>query len=291
MRGAQELSVDTPAGPRILGLTVTPLEGGGGAHADRLPGSHRAAPHRGGAQAGRPAGRAGHAGGPARARNPQPAGRDARLGADARAGRRRGAELGQAGRRSSCASRTGSPTLVEDFLRFARPPPPAQARAGAAGAGGRDGGDAARRSDGAPGASWSWRSSRVRVPVDADQLRQVLHQPLAQRLRRRRAPEGRVRVRLEPRRGATCELRVWDSAGQHLRRRIWRAFSSPSSPPSEGGTGLGLSTAHSIVARARRRRSGCRSSAAGRAPSSSSSCPGKGAFSERRRGRAHPGRR
>jgi two-component system sensor histidine kinase PilS (NtrC family) len=80
--------------------------------------------------------------------------------------------------------------------------------------------------------------------IDSDQLRQVLINILRNALTAA-GPGGSVRVSI--RQGAVGpELRVWDSAGTIAPENLPRIF-EPFFTTKEGGTGLGLSTAHSII--------------------------------------------
>ena len=84
----------------------------------------------------------------------------------------------------------------------------------------------------------------MRVPVDADQLRQVLINILRNAFQAT-SPGGRVRVMLEAT-GELALLRVWDSAGSIPASDLTRIF-EPFFSTREGGTGLGLATAYSIM--------------------------------------------
>ena len=179
------------------------------------------------------------------ARDPQPAGRDARLGADAGAASR-------ADRRP----RRLADILVREADRLARAGRglPALRPAAAAGA-----------ADRATWTSWSRRRSRCsRGPAGPRACGSTWRpaaparaggpgpaaagadQPAAQRAARRSGQGGRVRCIVEPRRTAGRAIRVWDSAGSIPAADLARIF-EPFFTTRAGGTGLGLSTAHSIV--------------------------------------------
>ncbi|HEX5748708.1 MAG TPA: ATP-binding protein [Archangium sp.] len=239
----RELTVQTPAGLRTLGLTVTGLEGSGGGgtlvvfqdltelrrieedlkRADRL------------AALGTLAAQLAH-----EIRNPLAAMRgSAQLLVQEPGGDPSSAKLVEILLRES--DRLSK--LVEDFLRFARPPPPVKQAL-----------DlevlvaetvAMLRAD---PLAWQVGVEQVlaplRVPVDADQIRQVLINILRNAFQAA-GPGGRVRVTLE---GADelALLRIWDSGGSIPATDLSRIF-EPFFSTREGGTGLGLSTAYSIV--------------------------------------------
>jgi len=134
--------------------------------------------------------------------------------------------------------------LVEDFLRFARPPEPVRREVPL---------DALLaetvdmlRAD--PLA----RDVRVEVSVqerlmaavDPDQLRQVLIN-LVRNGFQAAGPKGEVKVGLA-RSEKEAQIRVWDSAGSITEEMMGHLF-EPFFTTRDGGTGLGLSTAHSIV--------------------------------------------
>jgi two-component system sensor histidine kinase PilS (NtrC family) len=133
--------------------------------------------------------------------------------------------------------------LVEDFLRFARPPPPTKRElelevlvAETV--------DMLRLDPLAQQVQVEQLLTPVRVPVDADQFRQVLINILRNAFQAT-APGGRIRVVLEAS-GELALLRVWDSAGGIPAADLKRIF-EPFFSTREGGTGLGLATAYSIV--------------------------------------------
>ena len=132
---------------------------------------------------------------------------------------------------------------MEDFLRFARPPPPTKRElelevlvAETV--------DMLRLDPLAQQVQVEQLLTPVRVPVDADQFRQVLINILRNAFQAT-APGGRVRVVLETS-GELALLRVWDSAGGIPAADLKRIF-EPFFSTREGGTGLGLATAYSIV--------------------------------------------
>jgi len=239
----RELSVQTRAGARTLGLSVTGLEGTGGGgtlivfqdltelrrieddlrRADRL------------ASLGTLAAQLAH-----EIRNPLAAMRgSAQLlvqapDADPTSARLVDILLRESDRLSK---------LVEDFLRFARPPPPLKREL-----------DLEvlveetvdmLRADPLAG---QVRVERVLAPVrmlvDADQIRQVLINLLRNAFQAV-GPGGSVRVTLQEVDGQGW-LRIWDSAGSIPAAHLSRIF-EPFFSTREGGTGLGLSTAHSLV--------------------------------------------
>jgi two-component system sensor histidine kinase PilS (NtrC family) len=85
----------------------------------------------------------------------------------------------------------------------------------------------------------------VRAMVDPDQLRQVLLNLLRNAFQAASAG-GRVRVSLDVEADGAPRLRVWDSAGSIPETHLGRIF-EPFFTTRSGGTGLGLSSAHSIV--------------------------------------------
>jgi two-component system sensor histidine kinase PilS (NtrC family) len=238
----RELSVHTPTGERILGLSVTTLEGEQGSllivfqdltelrhieeglrRSDRL------------AAVGTLAAQLAH-----EIRNPLAAMRGAAQllaqdpGVDPASGRLTQILLRESDRLSK---------LVDDFLRFARPPVPDKRPVAL---------DALvtetlemLRVD--PLSRGAWLDATVQpqqVEADADQLRQVLLNLLRNALQAA-GTEGQVRVSVE---GDAHEahIRVWDSKGGIPPASLPRLF-EPFFTTREGGTGLGLSTAHAII--------------------------------------------
>ncbi|QRK13818.1 PAS domain-containing sensor histidine kinase [Archangium violaceum] len=133
--------------------------------------------------------------------------------------------------------------LVEDFLRFARPPPPIKQEqelevlvAETV--------EMLRVDPIAQQVEVDMVLAPLRVPVDADQFRQVLINILRNAFQAA-GQRGRVRVTLEAV-GEEAWLRIWDSAGSIPAADLSRIF-EPFFSTREGGTGLGLSTAYSIV--------------------------------------------
>jgi two-component system sensor histidine kinase PilS (NtrC family) len=135
--------------------------------------------------------------------------------------------------------------LVEDFLRFARPPTPSRRevwldRLALETVDMLRSDPLARdvrlevRMDGAP----------PRARVDPDQLQQVLLN-LARNALQATGPQGLVRVALR-REGGEVRLSVWNTGAPIPRADLPRLF-EPFFTTREGGTGLGLATAHSIV--------------------------------------------
>mgnify|MGYP002717672237 CR=1 FL=1 len=133
--------------------------------------------------------------------------------------------------------------LVEDFLRFARPPPPVKQALELEVL-------VAETVDMLRADPLAWQVgvemalAPLRVPVDADQLRQVLINILRNAFQAA-APGGQVRVTLEAA-DELALLRIWDSGGSIPVSDLSRIF-EPFFSTREGGTGLGLSTAYSIV--------------------------------------------
>ncbi|GHG64554.1 ATP-binding protein [Comamonas sp. JC664] len=241
----RELTVRTPAGERILGLSTTPLvEDSEGAllivfqdltefrrmeeglrRADRL------------AALGAMSAQLAH-----EIRNPLAAMRGSAqlLGQDGGADASRGKLTGVLIREADRLSR-----LVEDFLRFARPPAPVRREVRLdllvsetmemlrSDPMARDVRLEVRQVDGP-----------LSAQLDADQLQQVLLN-LARNALQATGARGHVRVDLE--RGAErVELKVWNAGPPIPRADLPRLF-EPFFTTREGGTGLGLASAHSIV--------------------------------------------
>jgi two-component system sensor histidine kinase PilS (NtrC family) len=238
----RELTVDTPAGERRLGLSVSPLEREAGTllivfqdltelrrveddlrRADRL------------AALGKMAAQLAH-----EIRNPLASMRgSAQLLASELPPDGTGATLTRIlVRESDRLSR-----LVGDVLRFARPQEPARQRV-----------DLGRlveevlvmlRTDPlAAGVDVRISAPPLQAAVDPDQLRQVLLN-LARNALQAAGPGGRVRAEVEGRPGEAL-VRVWDSGGGILPAHMPRLF-EPFFSTRDGGTGLGLSTARAIV--------------------------------------------
>ena len=133
--------------------------------------------------------------------------------------------------------------LVDDFLRFARPPPPVlkeqSLKTLVA-----DTLEMLRVDPMARQIAIEEDLEERFAPVDEGQMRQVLINLL------RNAfvavgPGGKVRVSVD-RSAGHSRIKVWDSAGSIPSADLTRIF-DPFYTTREGGTGLGLSTAHSIV--------------------------------------------
>ena len=86
--------------------------------------------------------------------------------------------------------------------------------------------------------------AKVSASVDPDQIRQVLIN-LVRNALAAAGPQGEVRVEVAPT-PAGIELKVWDSAGSIAEEDLPRLF-EPFFTRHPGGTGLGLSTVHTIV--------------------------------------------
>lgn len=133
--------------------------------------------------------------------------------------------------------------LVEDFLRFARPAPPRRRATAVHELVGEvlemvrvD--PLARQVEFERALSPTWNA------LDPDQLRQVLIN-LLRNACAAAGPGGVVKVSVIDAAGA-AQIRVWDSAGAIAPTDMPRLF-EPFFSKRAGGTGLGLSTAHSIV--------------------------------------------
>jgi two-component system sensor histidine kinase PilS (NtrC family) len=133
--------------------------------------------------------------------------------------------------------------LVDDFLRFARPPPPAL-RPCALDRLVADTVELLRADPLTSGVQIDEHLAPLTARVDPDQMRQVLLNLLRNAFIAVGAG-GTVRVEVEEQLGSPT-IRVWDSAGSIPRSDLDRIF-DPFFTTREGGTGLGLSTAHSIV--------------------------------------------
>jgi two-component system sensor histidine kinase PilS (NtrC family) len=133
--------------------------------------------------------------------------------------------------------------LLEDFLRFSRPPSPVKRRCSLKSLVAEtlevlqvDPGTASVRLES--------DLQEVQATVDPDQLRQVLINLLRNAVAAV-GQDGTVRVRLEGH-DHGAEIRIWDSGGSIPASDLTRIF-EPFYTTRQGGTGLGLSTAHSIV--------------------------------------------
>ncbi len=239
----RELSVNTPSGPRTLGLTVTGLEGTGEEgtlvvfqdltdlrrmeedlkRADRL------------AALGTLSAQLAH-----EIRNPLAAMRGSAqlLMQEPRVDPVSGKLVEILLRESDRLSK-----LVEDFLRFARPPPPVK-RELALEVLVAETVDMLRVDPLAHRVRMELELTPVRAAVDADQFRQVLINILRNAFQAA-GDGGTVRVTLGAGE-AGAQVSIWDSAGSIPAADLTRIF-EPFFSTREGGTGLGLSTAYSIV--------------------------------------------
>lgn len=135
-------------------------------------------------------------------------------------------------------------SLVESFLRFARPPPPsfAPVKLGELVA---ETADLLAQDPISAGIELIRELPDVEIHADAGQLRQVMLNLMRNAFEAAR-PNGRVKLIVErTREGGAC-LRIWDSAGKISADDMRRLF-EPFFTTRQGGTGLGLSTAQSIV--------------------------------------------
>ncbi len=238
-----ELSVDTKNGRRILGLTVAPLEGKTGSllivfqdltDLRRIEEELKRVDHL--ASLGKLSAQLAH-----EIRNPLASMRGsaqmlaAEPHADESSKRLAQVLIRESDRLSN---------LVEDFLRFARPPPPSL-RPVDLHALATETVEMMKADPMAHGVSVSVGGEPVTATVDEGQIRQVLLNLLRNALAAA-GGRGQVRVSVE-REGAVARLSVWDSAGGIPPADLGRIF-DPFYTTRPGGTGLGLSTAHSIVA-------------------------------------------
>jgi two-component system, NtrC family, sensor histidine kinase PilS len=133
--------------------------------------------------------------------------------------------------------------LLAEFLRFARPPPPALRVCSL-----RDVvGDTLEMLQADPLSQQTLVETAlqdIRANVDADQLRQMLINILRNALAAA-GPSGRIRLGIV-RGNLGPEIHIWDSGGSILPSHLPRIF-EPFFTTKQAGTGLGLSTAHSIV--------------------------------------------
>ncbi len=237
-----EVSVDTADGPRTLGLTVAPLEGKTGSllivfqdltNLRRIEDDLRRIDHL--ASLGRLSAQLAH-----EIRNPLAAMRGSAqmLGAEAREDPASAKLANILVRESDRLS-----TLLDDFLRFARPPPPNRV-AGSLKALVSETVEMLRADPMARGIEVEEELAEVQAAVDAGQLRQVVINLLRNAFAAV-GPGGKVKVQLDEQ-PLTIRIHVWDSAGSIPSSDLVRVF-DPFFSTREGGTGLGLSTAHSIV--------------------------------------------
>ncbi len=238
-----ELKVETPKGPRILGLTLAPLEGTGRAtrlivfqdltalrraedelrRADRL------------AALGTLAAQLAH-----EIRNPLAA-----MRGSAQMLAQDGSEDPGVSRLTAILLRESDrlSRLVEEFLRFARPPKPVR-RGVELEQLVQETMEMLQTDPLSRGVELEMDLRPVSATVDPDQLRQVLLN-LARNAFEAAGAGGRVRVSLAGE-GGMARLCVWDSAGAIPESHLGRIF-EPFFTTRSGGTGLGLATAYSIV--------------------------------------------
>ncbi|MFZ5468504.1 MAG: two-component system sensor histidine kinase NtrB [Myxococcota bacterium] len=238
-----ELTVETPAGRRIIGLTVTPLEGSRGSllivfqdltDLRRIEEELRSADHL--ASLGKLSAQLAH-----EIRNPLASMRGSAQmlakepAADEVARRLANILVRESDRLSG---------LVEDFLRFARPPPPSR-RPVNLGTLVAETVQMLRADPLARGVTLQEELADVTCEVDDGQIRQVLINLLRNAFAA--VGEGGVVKVVVDQADGQVQLRVWDSAGSIDPKDAPRLF-EPFYTTREGGTGLGLSTAYSIVA-------------------------------------------
>jgi two-component system sensor histidine kinase PilS (NtrC family) len=237
-----ELSIDTPRGPRILGLAVTPLEERGTAllvvfqdltYLRRMQEELTRIDHL--ASLGRVSAQLAH-----EIRNPLASMRgSAQLLGDDVKNSPHSLRLAQIIMRE--CDRLAA--LVESYLELARPPPPAKERiridlvvAETV--------EMLRMDPMSHGVLIEESLTPVNGLADAAQLRQVLINLLRNALvAAGRGGAVRVSVDQQP---SEARIRVWDSAGSIPPEELTRIF-EPFYTTREAGTGLGLSTVHAIV--------------------------------------------
>jgi two-component system sensor histidine kinase PilS (NtrC family) len=237
-----ELSTQTPDGPKVLGLAVTPLQGTGGAALvvfQDLTGLRKAeeqlrtSDHL--ASLGRLSAQLAH-----EIRNPLASMRGAaQMLAD------EAPPSGASSRLSGILVRESDrlARLVEDFLKFSRPAAPVFASLELF-ALAQETIEMLRTDPLAASVDLGLEGPRVRATADEAQLRQVLINLIRNALVAA-GPGGRVRVRVRDDEGR-AQISVWDSAGKIPATELGRIF-EPFYTTRDGGTGLGLSTAHSII--------------------------------------------
>lgn len=237
-----ELSVRTPAGQKVLGLTVTPLEGRVGEKLivfqdltelrrteDELRRTDRLA------SLGKLSAQLAH-----EIRNPLASMRGSaqmlaqQVGTESSTQRLAGILMRESDRLTS---------LVEDILRFARPPPPTRQSVDLALLSAETM-EVLRADPLAREVRLEQALRRAVVDADDGQVRQVLIN-LVRNALAAAGPGGKVRISVSPEPGGGV-LSVWDSAGGIEPTDLDRVF-EPFFSNRAGGTGLGLSTAHSIV--------------------------------------------
>ncbi len=137
--------------------------------------------------------------------------------------------------------------LVEGYLKLARPPPP-QLQPTRLDTVVRETLELLRADPAFAGVQVDENLMALEAVCDAGQLKQVLINLLRNAAQALSTVKGRGRIRIRVARGpeGAALLEVWDSAGALAaedRQRIFEPFFSRAS----GGTGLGLSTVHTIV--------------------------------------------
>jgi len=133
--------------------------------------------------------------------------------------------------------------LVEEFLRFARPPKPVLRPVGLELLV-KETMEMVQTDPLSHGVELELDLQPVTATVDPDQVRQVLLNLVRNAFEAAREG-GRVRVSLSSE-GEMARLSVWDSAGAIPESHLGRIF-EPFFTTRSGGTGLGLATAYSIV--------------------------------------------
>jgi two-component system sensor histidine kinase PilS (NtrC family) len=133
--------------------------------------------------------------------------------------------------------------LVEEFLRFARPPKPVLRPVGLELLV-KETMEMVQTDPLSHGVELELDLQPVTATVDPDQVRQVLLN-LVRNAFEAAGTGGRVRVALVSE-GQVARLSVWDSAGAIPESHLGRIF-EPFFTTRSGGTGLGLATAYSIV--------------------------------------------
>lgn len=237
-----EIAVQRPIGRRVLGLTVTPLEGTSGAQLivfQDLTGLREAedalrrADHL--ASLGQVSAQLAH-----EIRNPLASMRGA---AQMLAGEKSDAE--QKVKLANILVRESDRLagLLEDFLKFAKPTPPNK-RLAQVDSLVRDTVELMLADPLAERVSVDMQLEPLKALLDPDQFRQVLLNLLRNALAAA-GSGGKIRVTLLSNE-AHLALSIWDSAGTIAPQDLERIF-DPFFTTRDSGTGLGLSTAHSIV--------------------------------------------
>ena len=237
-----EVTVQTPFGSRILGLSVTPLEGQSKSllvvfqdltDLRALESELRRVDHL--ASLGTLAAQLAH-----EIQNPLAAMRGSAqlLGGEARDG-------SSSQRLSTILVRESDrlTKLVEEFLKFARPPAPVT-RLESLGKIVEEAMEMLRADPLSAGINVELRTTEAPAYVDADQIRQILLNLIRNALAAV-GRAGKVRVSVAQF-GAECQIRVWDSGGRIPESDLGRIF-DPFYTTQKGGTGLGLSITHSLV--------------------------------------------